>query len=107
RGRRRVCARRRAGQGSSGGRGGVWYHARHSPRSPRAMFDFLKKKPAKDDAAAPATPPAPRKTYSPEEPAPALDPVQEEKAARIALEREQTREAMKETVGGSLLARSF
>src|SRR5689334_971623 len=71
------------------------------------MFDFLKKKPAKDAAAAPAVPPAPRKTYTPEELARAFDAVQEEKAARAALEAEQTREQMKETVGGSLLARSF
>jgi fused signal recognition particle receptor len=70
------------------------------------MFDFLKKKPGKDDAA-PAAPPAPRKVYTPEELARAFDAVQEEKAARAALEREQTREALKETVGGSLLARSF
>ena len=72
------------------------------------MFDFLKKKPGKDAAAAQAAAPsAPRRSYSPEELARAFDAVQEEKAARVALEREQTREAMKETVGGSLLARSF
>ncbi|MGH8029603.1 MAG: signal recognition particle-docking protein FtsY [Arenimonas sp.] len=70
------------------------------------MFDFLKKKPGKDDAAA-TQPPAPRKVYSPEELARAFDAVQEEKAARVALEREQTREQLKDTVGGSLLARSF
>jgi fused signal recognition particle receptor len=70
------------------------------------MFDFLKKKPGKDATATPA-PPAPRKAYTPEELARAFDAVQEEKAARIALEREQTREAIKETVGSSLLARSF
>jgi fused signal recognition particle receptor len=71
------------------------------------MFDFLKKKPGKPDPVAPAGPAAPPRTFSPEELARAFTAVQEEKAARAAAEREQTREQMKETVGGSLLARSF
>jgi fused signal recognition particle receptor len=75
----------------------------------RAMFDFLKKKPVPTAAPASAdtAPAAPRVAFSPEELARAFTARQEEKAARAAAEAEQAREAIKETVGGSLLARSF
>jgi fused signal recognition particle receptor len=72
------------------------------------MFDFLKKKPGKDEPVAPSsTPTAPRVGFSPDDLARAFTARQEEKAARAAAELEQTREAMKDTVGGSLLARTF
>jgi fused signal recognition particle receptor len=73
----------------------------------RSMFDFLKKKPAADAPAKPAEPAPPRVAFTPEELARAFTARQEEKAARAAAEAEQTREQMKETVGGSLLARTF
>jgi fused signal recognition particle receptor len=70
------------------------------------MFDFLKKKP---DPPAPAKPaPAPARTgFSPEDLARAFTSHQEEKAARAEAERQEGREAMRGTLGGSLFARSL
>jgi len=85
-----------------------------------AMFEFLKKKttppaPGKaptsdakpsDAPASDAAPPA-RTGFSPDDLARAFTVLQEEKAARAEAERLQTRDAMRETLGGSLLARSL
>jgi fused signal recognition particle receptor len=70
------------------------------------MFDFLKKKP---DPPAPAKPaPAPVRTgFSPDDLARAFTSHQEEKAARAEAERQEGREAMRGTLGGSLFARSL
>jgi fused signal recognition particle receptor len=65
---------------------------------PAPMFDFLKKKPAPPGPAAGA-----KAGFSPDDLARAFTAHQEEKAARAEAERK----AIRETVGGSLLARSF
>ncbi|KFN44941.1 hypothetical protein N789_02660 [Arenimonas oryziterrae DSM 21050 = YC6267] len=71
------------------------------------MFEFLKKKTAAPDPAA-AKPEAPaRSGFSPEDLARAFTASQEEKAARAEAEKAQAREAMKETLATSLLARSL
>ena len=85
-----------------------------------AMFEFLKKKPAPPAPGKPATPAVPltdaatnesappaRTGFSPDDLARAFTVHQEEKAARAEAERQQTREAMRDTVGGSLFARSL
>jgi fused signal recognition particle receptor len=85
-----------------------------------AMFEFLKKKttpptsgkaPTPDDrpSDAPASEAAPpvRTGFSPDDLARAFTVHQEEKAARAEAERLQTRDAMRETLGGSLFARSL
>lgn len=75
------------------------------------MFDFLKKKAtpadAKPDAKPGATQAPARSGFSPDDLARAFTASQEEKAARAEAERAQAREAIRETVGSSLLARSF
>ena len=84
------------------------------------MFEFLKKKPATpapakvadrapgDSAAGEAPAQAPVRTgWSPDDLAQAFTDFQVEKAARIEAEKAQAREAMRETLGGSLLARSL
>jgi fused signal recognition particle receptor len=84
------------------------------------MFEFLKKKPpvsppAKGQApgtesrAAPDAPAAApvRTGWSPDELASAFTDYQVEKAARIEAEKAQAREAMRETLASSLLARSL
>ena len=70
------------------------------------MFDFLKKKPEKPEAAKPAEAPA-RSGFSPEDLARAFTVHQEEKAARAEAERAEGREAMKGVLGTSLFARSL
>ena len=70
------------------------------------MFDFLKKKPDKPAAAKPAEARA-RTGFSPDDLARAFTTHQEEKAARSEIERAEGREAMRGTLGGSLLARSL
>ena len=82
------------------------------------MFQFLKKKP--DVAAKPAASltdtaattdvaaPAPARTgFSPDDLARAFTDFQVEKAARIEAEKAQAREAVRQTMGSSLLARSL
>ena len=90
------------------------------------MFEFLKKKPANppppapkpgpSEAPAPArealpdlpAPPPPARTgFSPDDLARAFTDVQAEKAARAEAEKAQARIAVRETVGGSFLARSL
>ncbi|HEX5757370.1 MAG TPA: signal recognition particle-docking protein FtsY [Arenimonas sp.] len=68
------------------------------------MFDFLKKKP--EPAKPVAAKEAPR-GFSPDDLARAFTVHQEEKAARAELERAEGREAMRGTLGASLLARSI
>ena len=90
------------------------------------MFEFLKKKPANPPPPAPkpgpaeapaparealpdlpaAAPPA-RTGFSPDDLARAFTDVQAEKAARAEAEKAQARIAVRETVGGSFLARSL
>ena len=90
------------------------------------MFEFLKKKPANPPPPAPkpgpaeapaparealpdlpaAAPPA-RTGFSPDDLARAFTDVQAEKAARAEAEKAQARLAVRETVGGSVLARSL
>lgn len=77
------------------------------------MFSF-RKKPSPDDRAkagsgtAPTTAASPpRQGFSPEDLARAFTAHQEEKAARLAAEQARTREAMRETVGASALARGL
>jgi fused signal recognition particle receptor len=74
-----------------------------------SMFEFLKKKTTAVEPGKPATPPAEpvRSGFRPEDLARAFTASQEEKAARAEAEKAQAREAIKQTVGGSLLARSF
>ncbi len=69
---------------------------------PAPMFEFLKKKPA-------SVRPAPdvKTGFSPDDLTRAFTAVQEEKAARAEAERIEAAAAIRETVGGSLLARSF
>jgi len=69
---------------------------------PAPMFEFLKKKPEK---VAPST--TIGTGFSPDDLARAFTARQEEKAARAEAERAQARAAIRETVGSSLLARSF
>ena len=89
------------------------------------MFEFLKKKPANPpppapkpgpaEAPAPArealpdlpAPPPARTGFSPDDLARAFTDVQAEKAARAEAEKAQARIAVRETVGGSFLARSL
>ena len=90
------------------------------------MFEFLKKKPANPpppapkpgpaEAPAPArealpdlpsSPPPARTGFSPDDLARAFTDVQAEKAARAEAEKAQARIAVRETVGGSFLARSL
>jgi fused signal recognition particle receptor len=85
-----------------------------------AMFEFLKKKPSPPvpgkppvpeansvgEPATEAAPPA-RMGFSPDDLARAFTIHQEEKAARAEAERQQTREQMRETIGGSVFARSL
>ncbi|MCX7041413.1 MAG: signal recognition particle receptor subunit alpha, partial [Gammaproteobacteria bacterium] len=80
-----------------------------------AMFDFLKKKPVPAPSATPppaSATPAPaeapvRTGFSPDDLARAFTDFQAEKAARIEAEKAQAREAVRETLGSSLLARSL
>jgi fused signal recognition particle receptor len=85
-----------------------------------AMFDFLKKRPTPPEpgkapgpvsgppAAATGHAEAPARTgFSPDDLARAFTVHQEEKAARAEAERLQTREAMRDTLGSSLFARSL
>lgn len=62
------------------------------------MFDFLKKKPVE---------PPKGGGFSPDDLARAFTDVQAEKAARLEAEKQQARIAVRETMGSSLLARSF
>ncbi len=74
------------------------------------MFEFLKKKPPAPPAndAPAAAPEAPvRSGWSPEELASAFDLVQAEKAERLAAEKAQAREQVRETMAASLLARTL
>ena len=84
------------------------------------MFEFLKKKPAaatppkpgqradENSAAADPQAEAPARTgWSPDDLAQAFTDFQVEKAARIEAEKAQAREAVRETLGSSLLARSL
>jgi fused signal recognition particle receptor len=88
------------------------------------MFDFFKKKPAPTasptpgqaasptaadpTAAAPASTEPPARTgWSPDDLAQAFTDFQVEKAARLEAEKAQAREAVRETLGSSLLARSL
>ncbi len=81
------------------------------------MFEFLKKKPVIAPPARPGTEveamaepvsTAPVRTgWSPDELASAFTDYQVEKAARIEAEKKQAREAVRETMAGSLLARSL
>ncbi|HMB44077.1 MAG TPA: signal recognition particle receptor subunit alpha, partial [Luteimonas sp.] len=103
-----------------GATGGRVITCAHCLRLMFAMFEFLKKKttppaPGKaptsdakpsDAPASDAAPPA-RTGFSPDDLARAFTVLQEEKAARAEAERLQTRDAMRETLGGSLLARSL
>jgi fused signal recognition particle receptor len=69
---------------------------------PAPMFEFRKKKPEK-----PAAPAGAKAGFSPDDLARAFTAHQEEKAARAEAERAQARAAIKDTIGSSLLARSF
>jgi fused signal recognition particle receptor len=74
------------------------------------MFEFLKKKPPAPpakDAAAPAEGAPQRTGWSPDELASAFTDVQAEKAERLAAEKAQAREQVRETMGSSLLARTL
>ena len=79
------------------------------------MFEFLKKKPVAAPPPKPgqratedpgAEPPA-RSGWSPDDLAQAFTDFQVEKAARLEAEKAQAREAVRETLGSSLLARSL
>jgi len=73
------------------------------------MFEFLKKKPVSPDPTKPAatTEAAAKTGFSPDDLARAFNASQEEKAARAEAEKALAAEAMKETLGSSLFARSL